>query len=94
VADRTIEPKMGATYGASFEGEVAVYEYDQYPSHSVLAGRTRRVFLDSGTLEEMRAKFPEAREIQGSRFVPDNFADLSDREGDDDYDDCSGDWKY
>lgn len=88
-----IEPMMGATYGPSFEGEVGVYEYGTYPASSVLAGRRKRVFLDSGTLEEMQEKYPEAEESRGSRFVEDNLNDLSDSEdGFDDYDDCSKDW--
>lgn len=84
--DLCIEPKMGATYGPSFEGEVAVYEYDVWPNRSVLAGRVRRTFLDCGTLAEMVAKFPEATVVQGSGYVEDQMLDLP---GDDepDYDD-------
>lgn len=88
-----IEPKMGATYGPSFEGEVAVYEYGTYTS-GVLEGRRSRAFLDSGTLEEMRAKYPHAVVCESSGYVEDSFNDLPDEDESqwDDYDDCSRDW--
>ena len=51
-------PSRGTTYA---KDEYGVYEYGKYPRSSVLAGQTRRVFLDSfSTLEEARAEYPEA----------------------------------
>lgn len=85
MTERCIEPAMGATYGPRFEGEVAVYEYGEWPKGSILYGRTLRRFLDSGTLEEMQAKFPDAQVMQGSGYVEDNFNDLSDSEEPDDW---------
>jgi len=88
-----IEPKMGATYGPSFDGEMAVYEYDVYPASSVLAGRRQRIFLDCGTLEEMVAKFPTASVCESSGFVEDSLLDLPD-EDEPDYDDVDFDTDY
>ncbi len=85
MSERCIEPMMGATYGPSFEGEVAVYEYGEYERGSVLYGRRKRIFLDSGTLEEMTAKFPEATVVQGSGYIDDPMLDLSDSEEPDDW---------
>ena len=51
-------PCKGATY---HNDEYGVYEYSIYPRSSVLAGQTRRVFLDSfTTLEEAKKEYPEA----------------------------------
>jgi hypothetical protein len=53
-------PSVGQTYARN---EYAVYEYGVYPRSSVLAGRTRRVFLDSfETLESARKAYPDAAE--------------------------------
>lgn len=53
----TIEPK-----GDGF----AAYGHDTYPRWSVLAGQARRVFLERGTVEELREQFPGARVIDFS----------------------------
>ncbi len=51
-------PCAGATYNRP---EYGVYKYGVYPRSSVLAGQTRRVFLDSfATLEEAQAEYPDA----------------------------------
>jgi len=51
-------PSAGATYNRA---EYGVYQYSVYPRSSVLAGQTRRVWLDSyTTLEEAQAQYPEA----------------------------------
>jgi len=51
-------PCAGATYN---HPEYGVYKYGVYPRSSVLAGQTRRVFLDSfATLEEAQAEYPDA----------------------------------
>jgi len=43
------------------EGGVDVYGYGTYPRSSVLAGQTRRVFLDSfNSFEEAKAAYPKA----------------------------------
>ena len=60
-------PSAGATYNRP---EYGVYEYGVYGRSSVLAGQTRRIFLDSfPTLEEARAAFPDAQ-ITGSCYQP------------------------
>lgn len=62
----TIEPARGETYNRP--GEYVVYEYSEYPSSSVLAGQTRRVWVESSeSLEELKAKYPTAT-VSGSRF--------------------------
>lgn len=54
-------PMSGRTYSRN---EYGVYEYGVYPRSSVLAGSTRRVFLDSfKTLDEARRAFPGAEEL-------------------------------
>ena len=51
-------PSRGTTYATE---EYGVYKYDRYPRHSVLAGQTRRLFLDSFlTLEEAQKAYPDA----------------------------------
>lgn len=58
--DLTIEPCRGQTYNRP--DQVAVYEYGVYPRSSVLAGQTKRVFLDSfDSLEEAKKAYPTAR---------------------------------
>lgn len=74
-------PSTGATY---YRNEYGVYRYDTYPRHSVLAGQTRRIFLDSfPTLEKAREQFPNASFAKGSGYVP---PDLSHLPYDPDYD--------
>jgi hypothetical protein len=54
---------MKETYAIEpWRGEgFAVYRYDVYPRHSVLAGQERRTFLDVfETLYEAQGSFPEA----------------------------------
>jgi hypothetical protein len=54
-------PCVGQTYARN---EYGVYEYGVYPRSSVLAGQTRRVFLDSfESLTAARAAYPGASEI-------------------------------
>lgn len=81
--DITIEPARGATYGPTEEAPFAAYEYGTYPRGSVLAGQTRRVWLDSGTLEELKAKYPKADVMSGSLYQPPSLNHLP---GDDDPD--------
>ena len=53
-------PSVGQTYARN---EYAVYEYGVYPRSSVLAGRSRRTFLDSfESLAAARAAYPGASE--------------------------------
>lgn len=60
-------PSKGATYCRQ---EYGVYSYDEYPRSSVLAGQTRRIFLDSfETLEEAQSKYPEAK-VFGCCYQP------------------------
>lgn len=68
-------PCSGATY---CEDKYGVYEYSVYPSSSVLAGQTRRVFLDSfNTLEEAKAKYPDA-DLCGCGYQPPYLGHLPD----------------
>ena len=71
----TIEyPSRGATYNDPVYG---VYEYSKYPRSSVLAGQTRRVFLDSfETLEQARQAFPEAEVSAGCGYQAPNLSHL------------------
>ena len=53
-------PSVGRTYA---HNTYTVYKYGTYPRSSVLAGQTRREFLDSyDTLEDARAAYPNAEE--------------------------------
>lgn len=76
----TIEPKRGATYGPSEEAPYAAYEYSTYGRGSVLAGQQRRVFLDDGTLEELKAKYPKADVMAGSLYQPPSLNHLPDED--------------
>lgn len=68
-------PSRGATYNRPQYG---VYEYGVYPRSSVLAGQTRRVFLDSfDTLEEAQREYPNA-ECAGCGFQPPYLGHLPD----------------
>lgn len=82
---RYIEPERGATYASE---NFAVYEYDTYPRSSVLAGQTRRVYVDGGfeSVEQAQAKYPDA-ELSGSRYEPPYLNHLPDPEGPDPYGD-------
>ena len=60
-ADITIEP-ASTCYG----GEFNAYGHDTYPRSSVLAGQPRRVWLSGGSLEELRAAYPNASVIEGT----------------------------
>jgi len=71
-------PSMGETYNYP---EFGVYEYGVYPRTSVLAGRTRRTFLDSfPTLAEAKAAYPNA-DVGPSAYHYDSLADLPDEDG-------------
>lgn len=57
--DVCLEPMHGSTY--SYPDRVAAYAYDEYPASSVLAGQSRRSFLESfDTLEDARKQYPGA----------------------------------
>lgn len=72
-------PSVGATYSRN---EYGVYEYGTYPRSSVLAGRTRRVWLDAyPTLAAAKAAYPEAKVAAGTAFVEDSLLDLPDSRG-------------
>jgi hypothetical protein len=52
-------PSVGATYR---DEDYGVYEYGVWGRGSVLAGQSRRTFIDSlKTLEEAQAKYPKAQ---------------------------------
>lgn len=68
-------PCAGATYN---HPEYGVYQYSIYPRSSVLAGQTRRIFLDRfPTLEEAQAAFPDA-ELVGCGYQPPYLGHLPD----------------
>lgn len=68
-------PSRGTTY---CKNEYGVYQYGKYPRSSVLAGQTRRVFLNSfKTLEEAQAAFPKAS-LAGCGFQAPNLSHLRD----------------
>lgn len=68
-------PSCGATYSRA---EYGVYEYSVYPRTSVLAGQTRRVFVDSfKTLGEAVAAYPTAVE-SGPGYAPPYLGHLPD----------------
>ncbi len=54
----TLEPGRGETYSS---GEPSLYAHDTYGRGSVMAGRPRRIFLESWeTAEEARAALQQA----------------------------------
>lgn len=68
-------PSRGATY---CKREFGVYQYDEHPRGSVLEGQTRRRFLDSfDTLEEAKAKYPDAKQ-SGCGYQPPDLSHLPD----------------
>jgi hypothetical protein len=69
VKEQKIEyPIVGATY---HHDEYGVYEYDEFPPSSVLAGQTRRRFLASfSKLEDAQKAYPDAEWINGSAYEP------------------------
>jgi hypothetical protein len=74
-------PSAGATYSRD---EYGVYAYGVYPKSSVLAGMTKRTFLDAyDTLAEAIIAYPDATVVKGSSFVDVNLDHLP---GDDDID--------
>ena len=69
-------PSRGATY--NHPDEYGIYEYSIYPADSVLAGQTRRVWLDSyTTLEEAQEQYPDA-EVTTSCYQPPYLGHLPD----------------
>ena len=70
----TIEP---AKYGEGY----TVYEWGTYEDSSVLAGQTKKQFLDGfDTLEEAQAAYPEA-EATGRVSAHNTFDHLPDEDG-------------
>lgn len=68
-------PSSGATYN---NDEYGVYQYSVYPRSSVLAGQTRRMFIDSfKTLDEACKEYPAAV-ITGSCYQPPYLGHLPD----------------
>jgi hypothetical protein len=69
-------PCAGATYHLA---EYGVYEYGVYERSSVLAGQTKRVFLDSfPTLAEAQAAYPGAVSVAGCGYAPPSLHHLPD----------------
>jgi hypothetical protein len=63
--DLTIEPVV-----SKGNDQWAVYSYSEYEDWSVLAGQSRRVFLDSfSSVEEAIAKYPLAQVLDHSTKV-------------------------
>lgn len=62
-------PAIGRTYAHNW---IAVYRYGTYPRSSVLAGQSRREFIDTfETLAEARAAYPGAEEQIGEPLTGD-----------------------
>ncbi len=76
MTNRTKNPillTMEMTIEANKYGTFSVYEFGVYPNSSVLAGQTRKSFLDMfDTIEDAKAAYPEAAE--GFRD-PNNYFD-------------------
>lgn len=68
--EQVIEPARGATYAHA--GEFAVYEYSEYGPSSVLAGQTKRCWIEGGftSVEEAKAKYPNATVSESSLYQP------------------------
>ena len=82
---KMIEPECGATYQSD---KFAVYEYDTYPRHSVLAGQTRRKWLDHfDTVEAAKAAYPDAEVSASSGYQPPCLSHLPDADGPDPFGD-------
>lgn len=60
--DKTIEPMMDSR----FPNEYGVYSHGVYGRSSVLAGQPKRTYIESGSLEEMKERHPDARVLDGS----------------------------
>ena len=59
-----------------------VYQIDEYPSSSVLAGQQRRSFLDTyPTLAEAKAAYPDVQLIEGTTYRSPDLSHLSDDGG-------------
>lgn len=83
--DQRIEPSRGATYSSD---KIAVYEYDTYPSSSVLSGQTRRSLLDEfDTVEQAKVAYPHASVSVGSGHQPVSLSHLPDADGPDPFGD-------
>jgi hypothetical protein len=69
-SELVIEPCANGTH--PWDGETyAVYRYDTYPEYSVLAGQTRRSFVDSSTdRNQLKRDHPEASISESSGYVP------------------------
>lgn len=61
--ERTIEPCDPVAPGMRF----AVYEHDEYPESSILAGNVRRTAIDfADTAEELKEQYPDAEVLDHS----------------------------
>lgn len=75
----TIERGRGETYATD---RWTVYEHGTYPRGSVLAGQSRRTWVDDfDTLEEAVIAYPDAQVITGSTYRKPSLAHLPDSEG-------------
>lgn len=80
-------PCVGLTYNYDKYG---VYEYDEHPESSVLAGQVRRVFLDSfDTEDEAAIAYPDAE--RGCQPGFDMVAAIYDMKA---YENEYDDWEY
>ena len=69
--DITIEPNFYRESVGRESGGYNVYEHDEYPDGSVLAGQNRRTFCDYfDTLEEAQAAFPTAFQCGSTQCAP------------------------
>lgn len=86
VPEFIIEPGTGETYRTN---KPTLYMYGTYPEYSVMAGRSRRVFIDPFPSESFLREFLKMAEKEGfeitisnfSQFTKDEMLDLPDEEG-------------
>ena len=78
MSEYTIERGRGATYASD---RWTVYEHGTYERGSVLAGQSRRIWLDVfETLEEAQKAYPDAVVCACSTYQPPYLGHLTDDE--------------
>lgn len=76
--DLTIERGRGETYRTD---RWTVYEHGTYERGSVLAGQSRRSWLDDfETLQEAIVAYPDAEVIDGTTYFPPSLNHLTEEE--------------
>jgi hypothetical protein len=77
IIEEQLNSPMEKTIERNTHGEFNVYQFDTYPNDSVLAGQTRKQFLDMyDTVELAKKDYPDATE--GYRDAHNHFDHLPD----------------